>query len=107
MGAGVETYDDDLSKFAAEGAPALPTATAEGHVAHDGARIWYATDWYGPPVILLHGGLGHSGNWGYQVPALLASGYRAILIDSRGHGRSTRDGRPFMYEQMASDVLAV
>jgi pimeloyl-ACP methyl ester carboxylesterase len=54
-------------------------------------------------VILLHGGLGHSGNWGYQLPALLAGGYRAVLIDSRGHGRSTRDGRPFSYELMASD----
>ena len=35
------------------------------------------------------------------------SGYRAVLIDSRGHGRSTRDARPFSYELMASDVLAV
>jgi pimeloyl-ACP methyl ester carboxylesterase len=58
-------------------------------------------------VILLHGGLGHSGNWGYQVPALVRSGYRAVLIDSRGHGRSTRDARPFTYERMASDVSAV
>jgi pimeloyl-ACP methyl ester carboxylesterase len=58
-------------------------------------------------VILLHGGLGHSGNWGYQVPALVRSGHRAVLIDSRGHGRSTRDARPFMYELMASDVSAV
>src|SRR5688572_24759749 len=58
-------------------------------------------------MILLHGGLGHSGNWGYQVPALVRNGYRAVLIDSRGHGRSTRDARPFMYELMASDVLAV
>ena len=74
---------------------------------HDGARIWYATYGPGPPVILLHGGLGHSGNWGYQVPALVASGYRVVLIDSRGHGRSTRDARPFLYELMASDVLAV
>jgi pimeloyl-ACP methyl ester carboxylesterase len=58
-------------------------------------------------VILLHGGLGHSGNWGYQVPALVVSGYRAVLMDSRGHGRSTRDARPFTYELMASDVSAV
>ncbi len=103
----VETRDDDLSTFEAEGAPALPAATAEGHVEHDGARIWYATYGRGAPVILLHGGLGHSGNWGYQVPALIASGYRPILIDSRGHGRSTRDARPFRYEVMAADVLAV
>jgi pimeloyl-ACP methyl ester carboxylesterase len=58
-------------------------------------------------VILLHGGLGHSGNWGYQVPALVESGHRAVVIDSRGHGRSTRDTQPYSYELMASDVLAV
>jgi pimeloyl-ACP methyl ester carboxylesterase len=103
----LETCDDDLSKFAAEGAPRLPTAIAEGFVQHDGAQIWYATYGLGAPVVLLHGGLGHSGNWGYQVPALIASGYRAILIDTRGHGRSTRDTRPFMYEWLASDVLVV
>lgn len=103
----LETRDDDLRKFEAEGAPALPPATAEGYVQHDGARIWYATYGLGAPVILLHGGLGHSGNWGHQVPALVASGYRPILIDSRGHGRSTRDARPLRYETLAADVLAV
>jgi pimeloyl-ACP methyl ester carboxylesterase len=99
--------DDDLETFAAEGAAPLPVAAEEGYVEHDGARIWYATYGTGPPVILLHGGLGHSGNWGYQVPALVTSGHRAVVIDSRGHGRSTRDERPFTYEMMASDVLAV
>lgn len=58
-------------------------------------------------MILLHGGLGHGGNWGYQVSALVGKGYRAILLDSRGHGRSTRDEQPFSYELMASDVLTV
>jgi pimeloyl-ACP methyl ester carboxylesterase len=76
-------------------------------VDHDGARIWYASYGGGAPVVLLHGGLGHGGNWGYQVPALVETGYRAIVVDSRGHGRSTRDARPFSYELMASDVLAV
>jgi pimeloyl-ACP methyl ester carboxylesterase len=103
----MESYDDDLKCFEAHGAAPLPTAINQGFVEHDGARIWYATYGSGAPVILLHGGLGHSGNWGYQVPALVASGYRTVLIDSRGHGRSTRDSRPFTYELMASDVLAV
>ncbi len=79
----------------------------QGFLEHDGARIWYATYGSGYPVILLHGGLGNSGNWGYQVPALTQSGYRAIVIDSRGHGRSTRDARPYSYDLMAGDVLAV
>jgi pimeloyl-ACP methyl ester carboxylesterase len=61
----------------------------------------------GSPVLLLHGGLGHSGNWGHQVPALLENGYRTVLIDTRGHGRSTRDARPYTYELLASDVLVV
>jgi pimeloyl-ACP methyl ester carboxylesterase len=69
--------------------------------------IWYSAHGSGRPVIMLHGGLGHSGNWGYQVPALLDAGYQAVLLDSRGHGRSTRDARPYTYDLMASDVLAV
>ncbi len=98
--------DDELRHFEAHGAT-LPETDDQGHVEHDGARIWYAVYGSGPPVLLLHGGLGHSGNWGYQVPALVDAGFRAVVIDSRGHGRSTRDARPYSYELMASDVHAV
>lgn len=103
----MEICDDELIRFEAEGAVPLPVSKDQGYVEHDGARIWYASYGDGSPVILLHGGNGHSGNWGYQVPALVNSGYRAIVIDSRGHGRSTRDARPYTYELMASDVVAV
>jgi pimeloyl-ACP methyl ester carboxylesterase len=103
----MESYDDDLKNFEAHGAAPLPVASDQGYIEHGGARIWYETYGSGSPVILLHGGLGQSGNWGYQVPELVSSGHRAVLIDSRGHGRSTRDLRPFTYELMASDVLAV
>lgn len=100
-------HDDELTTFEAQGALALPMEMTDGYLQHDGARIWYATYGHGAPVILLHGGLGHSGNWGYQVPALVTAGYRVILIDSRGHGRSKRDTRPYSYDLMASDVLSV
>jgi pimeloyl-ACP methyl ester carboxylesterase len=103
----MEAHDDDLSRFEADGAAPLPATQDQGYVEHEGARIWYAAYGAGPAVILLHGGLGNSGNWGYQVPALVESGYRVIVIDSRGHGRSTRDARPYSYDLMASDVLAV
>lgn len=101
----MEFRDDDLTVFSAEGARALPPADAQGLVEHDGARIWWASHGEGPAVILLHGGMGHGGNWGWQLPAL--SGYRAVLIDSRGHGRSSRDDRPYSYQLMAADVVAV
>lgn len=103
----MEAYDDELIRFESEGAAPLPATEDQGHIEHDGARIWYAAYGSGSPVILLHGGLGHSGNWGYQIPVLVESGYHAILIDSRGHGRSTRDERPYSYDLMAADVLAV
>ncbi|MFO1061361.1 MAG: alpha/beta hydrolase [Dongiaceae bacterium] len=100
--------DDDLERFAAEGAPDPGPPTQQGWVARDGARIWYASHGAaGPAAILLHGGLGHSGNWGHQVPALRAAGYRVVLVDSRGHGRSTQDGRPLGYRLMAADLAAV
>src|SRR3954464_211403 len=102
----MESTDDDLKDFAAHGLP-LPASGLEGHVTHDGAAIWYAAYGAGPPVILLHGGLGHGGNFAKQVPALVTAGYRAIVVDSRGHGRSTRDVRPFSYALMAGDLQAV
>ncbi|WP_175843625.1 alpha/beta fold hydrolase [Burkholderia contaminans] len=102
-----ERNDDDLARFESQGGTPLPAADEQGWLEYDGARIWHASFGQGPAVVLLHGGLGHSGNWGNQVPALLAAGYRAIVIDSRGHGRSTRDAQPYSYERMASDVLTV
>src|SRR5580698_7343604 len=90
----------------------LPHAAASGFIRHDGAQIYYSTysaqgRGRGRPVILLHGGLANKRYWGNQVPALTRAGYQVILIDSRGHGRSTNDGRPYTYELMASDVVAV
>jgi pimeloyl-ACP methyl ester carboxylesterase len=86
---------------------ALPAPVVSGRIAHEGAGLWFAAYGAGAPVILLHGGLANSDYWGNQVPALTAAGYRVILIDSRGHGRSSRDARPYTYELMASDVVAV
>jgi pimeloyl-ACP methyl ester carboxylesterase len=59
-----------------------------------------------PPVVLLHGGLANSDYWGMQVKAL-AQHHRVILVDSRGHGRSTRNAQPFGYDLMADDVVAL
>jgi pimeloyl-ACP methyl ester carboxylesterase len=107
-GINIEEYTDlELKRFEANGAASLPVPTESGYVSHEGAKIWYSSFGAGPSVLLLHGGLGHGGNWGYQVPALMENGYRAVIIDSRGHGRSTRDARPYTYELLASDVLAV
>ena len=73
--------DDDLCRLETGGAAPLPSTEERGYVNSDGARIWYSVHGAGMPVILLHGGLGHSGNWGYQVPALVDAGYRVVLYE--------------------------
>ncbi|MDB4957242.1 MAG: catD 3 [Myxococcales bacterium] len=86
--------------------PAMPAPTTRGEVDVSGAHIYYAIYGQGDPVILLHGGLGNSDHWSNQVPAL-ADKFQVIVIDSRGHGRSTRAKGPISYDVMASDVIAV
>lgn len=106
MGSG-DAWDDELIQFEAEGAELPPDPVSTGLVECDGARIWHAVYGHGRPVVLLHGGLGHSGNWGRVVPGLVAQGQEVLVVDSRGHGRSSRDERPYSYLQMAHDVRAV
>lgn len=106
-GGGARGHDDDLERFEAEGPWPLPPPDVAGHVEGDGARVWYASWGRGAPVVLLHGGLGHAGNWGYQVPALVRAGRRVVAVDTRGHGRSTWDGRPLRYADTADDLAAV
>jgi pimeloyl-ACP methyl ester carboxylesterase len=60
----------------------------------------------GSKSVQLHGGLANADYWGHQVRALEGH-YRVIVMDSRGHGRSTRNAAPFGYDLMASDVLGV
>ena len=90
--------------------PGLPPHTVAHHIEVQGARIWYAA--WGrkssrPPVLLLHGGFGNSNYFGHLIPVLVAHGYFVIAMDSRGHGRSTRDDTPMSYHLMAGDVIGL
>ncbi|NWE38522.1 alpha/beta hydrolase [Pseudomonas yamanorum] len=84
-----------------------PIAGAEtGYAAVNGIKVYYTKTGHGSPVILLHGGLSNSDYWGNQVKALAAK-HTVISLDSRGHGRSSRDEKPYGYDLMADDVVAV
>jgi pimeloyl-ACP methyl ester carboxylesterase len=72
----------------------------------NGVDIYYEVYGQGDPVILLHGGLGNGDYWVNQISPL-ASTYQVIVMDSRGHGRSSFDDKPISYELMASDVLGL
>lgn len=90
--------------------PEMPKAASTGRVEVAGAQIYYAiygqTDGKHEPVILLHGGLGNSDHFAFQVPAL-TDAFQVIVIDSRGQGRSTLSKVKLTYHSMAEDVIAV
>ena len=86
--------------------PTLPATNQSGYTTINGAKIWYAIYGHGEPVILLHGGLANSNYWGNQVRAL-AEHYQVIVMDSRGHGRSSNNNTPYSYDTMTEDVIGL
>src|SRR5450432_4011755 len=73
---------------------AMPKPVRSGFAPVNGIQVYYAVYGKGPPLILLHGGLANSNYWGNQVP-VFARTHRVVVMDSRGHGRSTRDAQPY------------
>jgi 3-oxoadipate enol-lactonase len=60
----------------------------------------------GVPVVLVHG-LGSSArDWEQQVPSL-ASRYRVLTYDIRGHGRTSKPRGPYSVKQFAEDLAAL
>ncbi|MDP3156819.1 MAG: alpha/beta hydrolase [Archangium sp.] len=84
----------------------MPAAPRHGLAEVNGIRLYFAIYGVGEPLILLHGGAGNADHWVNQLAAF-AEKYQVIVVDSRGHGRSTRDSKPITYEQMADDVIAL
>lgn len=86
--------------------PALPHADESGLASVNDIRLYYAifNKTGRDPVILLHGGFVSSDDWGFEVP-LLSKTHTVIVVDSRGHGRSSMSAQPLTYDLMASDVL--
>lgn len=58
---------------------------------------------YGAPLILLHGNGESSGYFVNQIDRF-ANEYRAIAVDTRGHGASPRGNKPFTLETFADDL---
>jgi pimeloyl-ACP methyl ester carboxylesterase len=63
----------------------------------------------GPLVLLLHGFPESWYSWRHQLPALAAAGYRAVAIDVRGYGRSSRPADVAAYRMLdhVDDAVAV
>lgn len=86
--------------------PATPAPTRSGRLNIGDVGLYHAVFGDGEPVLMLHGGMGHSNYWGHQIAAL-AQRHRVIVIDSRGHGRSALSPRRLSYRLLADDVVGV
>jgi len=80
-----------------------------GRVEVDRTGIEFDVTGDGRPVLLLHGFPDSGRLWRHQVPALSGAGFRVIVPDLRGYGRS---GKPEAVEAysipvLAGDVIAV
>jgi pimeloyl-ACP methyl ester carboxylesterase len=77
---------------------------------NEDAKIFYSVEGKGYPLMIHHGLSGYPGSWraaGYLEPP--KEKHELILLDARGHGKSSKPHRPQDYtmEKMVGDVVAV
>lgn len=89
-------------------APSLPTqaVAVQESVPVNGISMAYRDIGEGEPLVLLHGFMGTGAMWDAILDEL-ASRYRVIVPDLRGHGGSTNPERTFTHRQAAEDVFAL
>ncbi|HWM38951.1 MAG TPA: alpha/beta hydrolase [Streptomyces sp.] len=78
-------------------------------VSSPAGRIHLVEQGSGPLVLLVHGFPESWYSWRHQLPALAAAGYRAVAIDVRGYGRSSKPGDTDAYRmlELVEDNAAV
>lgn len=71
-----------------------------------GISLYYETEGHGPPLLLLHGGMGSGTQFDKQRPAFAGS-HRLIVPDCCAQGRTTDRPGPLTYHDMAEDMVAL
>ena len=84
-----------------------PLLLPGGHsVAVNGIELYYETYGEGEPLVFLHGFTGSGGDWAHVLKGP-PEGYRSVIPDLRGHGRSTNPPQTFTFRQAAVDIFAL
>jgi pimeloyl-ACP methyl ester carboxylesterase len=73
----------------------------------DDLDLYVETYGEGEPLLLLHGFTGSGQDWVYAGRDRLAERFKLIIIDARGHGRSTNPSCKLTHRQSAHDTVAV
>ncbi|OWV34787.1 epoxide hydrolase [Pacificimonas flava] len=80
--------------------------TEFGYVETGRATLHYASEGEGPLVLFVHGFPEGWYSWRHQLPAVAAAGYRAVAVDVRGYGGSTKRHAISEYslQELAADM---
>jgi pimeloyl-ACP methyl ester carboxylesterase len=81
----------------------MPYVTV-GHENSSTVEIYYEDHGSGQPIVLIHGYPLNGQSWEKQIPMLLEHGYRVIIYDRRGFGRSSQPTTGYDYDTFASDL---
>ncbi len=78
-------------------------------VSANGIRLALRDEGSGPAVVLCHGFPELSYSWRFQVPALVAAGFRVLAPDMRGYGESERPDDVAAYDvhHLTGDLVGV
>ncbi|WP_042381285.1 alpha/beta fold hydrolase [Streptacidiphilus melanogenes] len=77
--------------------PAHTKSVTHRLVPSPAGRIHLVEQGSGPLVLLVHGFPESWYSWRNQLPVLAAAGYRAVAVDVRGYGRSSKPADPAAY----------
>jgi pimeloyl-ACP methyl ester carboxylesterase len=66
-----------------------------------GGRIHLVEQGEGPLVLLVHGFPESWYSWRHQLPAIAGAGFRAVAVDVRGYGRSSKPSAVDGYRMLA------
>jgi pimeloyl-ACP methyl ester carboxylesterase len=72
----------------------------------NGVRLYYEVHGRGQPLIMLHGGVTPSEQFGPNIEAL-AKGRKVIAVHLQGHGKSSDVAGPYRFEKLADDIAAL
>jgi pimeloyl-ACP methyl ester carboxylesterase len=126
---GIETIDTTSFKFNKEGKDKkrlllliltvflillwTKTVNAEGrfYKSPDGTKIHYEVKGSGDAIVLIHGFISDGNSWKRTAlyTDLISAGYKVILMDLRGNGKSDKPHQPELYENdvEAKDIMGI
>lgn len=85
----------------------IPGPWTHRNVSANGIRLHVAELGTGPLVLLLHGFPEFWWSWRHQLPALAATGRRAVAVDLRGYGDSDKPPRGYDLWTLSGDVAGL